>query len=106
MCLDLEYKPCLKSGNAPEGTSKNVCAGEFGDCTPTCLILQMRKGLLIPVSTHDIHILSGQKHLSPHPAHPIQPLSSLKLPLRNLFSRLPPSCPALLLESDASSPLL
>lgn len=24
ICLDLEYRPCLESGNAPEGTSKNV----------------------------------------------------------------------------------
>lgn len=37
------------------------------------------------------------------PAGPIQPLSSLELPFRSLFSRLPPGCPALLLQSDASS---
>lgn len=101
ICLDLEYKPCLESGNALKGTSKNVL--ENSEIAYQSLILQMGKGLSTPIPISSIHILSGRKVPNSCPASPIQPLSSSKLPLRTLFSSSPPSCPALLLQSDALS---
>lgn len=100
-CLDVEYKPCLESGNALEGTSKNVL--ENSEIAHPSLISQMGKGLSTPIPISSIRILSGRKVPNACPASPVQPLSSSGLPSRTLFSSLPPSCPTLLHQSDALS---
>lgn len=72
ICLDLEYKPRLESGNALEGTLETSVLQNL-ETVHQSLISPMGKGLSTPISICSTHILSGRKLPNPCPAGPIQP---------------------------------
>lgn len=90
ICLDLEYKPCLESGNAPEGTSKNVLENLWRLCTNLSFYKWERDSQLPLPSEGSTFSQAGSSQNSCR-AGPIQPeffKTSFEKPLFQVASQL------------------